>query len=129
VLVARKLPDDRPFPTRSGSWSSATWSVEVGLEIEDWALVVNEAIDCIGRVDKVHELATGFAQVSVDEPHIPADSPFAKADDEVLAVARGTGTDKPVGMIGAFINEHVVALRRAQWLGIAWYFSPGFGSG
>ena len=88
---------------------------QIGAEPEDRSVVVEKVILRIELVQELDDFRVRRAQILIEDA-VPRIAALRDIDDEISAVIRDLRLHEPVLVIGPLINEHVLRLRRAEFV-------------
>ena len=88
-------------------------SVEIGLQPEFGTIAADESIAGVELVQELDDRSILPAEIAVED-RVVVGGPPGNPDDEVLAVLGGPGVEPPLGVVGAFVDEFVLGLLRAE---------------
>ncbi len=100
------------FPDIDGDQSTSRRQ-SVGLEEEDGSVVSDERVFVIEGRHQVDGHAVGFGEVLVEDSVLVV-GPFPNGQDQVASVLGDVGIKAPVGVVGPFVDQHIVGLGRAD---------------
>ncbi len=87
--------------------------VQVGLDIEDGVVVIDEAVVGLERIDQLDKLCVRGAQVLVEEL-VHGRGALPDRQDQVVAALGDAAAEAPFLLVGTLVDQHVIALGRAH---------------